>query len=212
MMEPYRLGSSWKGGGSAYGADWKPPKPEDERFLGQPGEIKTTYPYGYRIDTKIGPDGKAVMERHYTYYPNKKFHTDPHDHIVNWEFPYRGKPHLDPAINYWPKDYPSGAPEFKCYRRARVMTKYQKVPADKRLNFKTISDFKECVIRGGEPVFLWNGVKYGVCYLADGYCIARTDGECEMLCKTPDDILEYRVGGDRLRDIITEVEVTDRTL
>ena len=23
--------------------------------------------------------------------------------------------------------------------------------------FKTISEFKECIIRGGEPVFVWNG-------------------------------------------------------
>lgn len=29
------------GMGSAYGGMWKPKKPEDERFLGEPGEIKT---------------------------------------------------------------------------------------------------------------------------------------------------------------------------
>lgn len=29
--------------------------------------------------------------------------------------------------------------------------------------FKTISEFKECIIRGGEPVFIWNGITYGVC-------------------------------------------------
>ena len=40
------------GMGSAYGGQWKPKKPEDERFLGEPGEIKTTYKNNYRIDTK----------------------------------------------------------------------------------------------------------------------------------------------------------------
>ena len=39
-IEPYLIG---KGGGSAYGAEWKPSKPEDYRLLGQPGEIKTTF-------------------------------------------------------------------------------------------------------------------------------------------------------------------------
>lgn len=40
--------------GSAYGGQWKPKKPEDERFFEKPGEIKTTFKNGYRIDTKIG--------------------------------------------------------------------------------------------------------------------------------------------------------------
>jgi hypothetical protein len=30
--------------------------------------------------------------------------------------------------------------------------------------FETISEFQECLIRGGEPVFEWNGVRYGVCF------------------------------------------------
>ena len=29
-----------KGMGSAFGGEWKPKKPEDERFLGEPGIIK----------------------------------------------------------------------------------------------------------------------------------------------------------------------------
>ena len=64
-IEPYLIG---KGGGSAYGGGWKPSpnKPDDQRFLGEPGEIKTTYKNGYRVDTKIGSDGRAKLERHYT--------------------------------------------------------------------------------------------------------------------------------------------------
>ena len=30
--------------------------------------------------------------------------------------------------------------------------------------FKTINEFKECIIRGGEPVFSWNNIQYGVCF------------------------------------------------
>lgn len=63
-ITPYLIG---KGGGSAYGGRWKPSKPEDYRLLGQPGEIKTTFDKrGNRIETKIGNDGRAIAERHYT--------------------------------------------------------------------------------------------------------------------------------------------------
>ena len=79
-------------------------------------------------------------------------------------------------------------------------------------NFKTISVFKECIIRGGEPVFEWNGVRYGVCFAGDGYCIAHTDGSCERIYNTPDELLEYMVDGERLRDIITKVYVVSRSI
>lgn len=38
-IEPYLIGGTYKGGGSAYGGKWKPSKPDDERFLGEPGSI-----------------------------------------------------------------------------------------------------------------------------------------------------------------------------
>ena len=78
--------------------------------------------------------------------------------------------------------------------------------------FKTISEFKECIIRGGEPVFVWNGTPYGVCFTDSGYCIARVDGTCERICSTPDDVLEYVLDGDRLRDIVTRVTVISRNI
>ena len=36
--------------------------------------------------------------------------------------------------------------------------------------------------------------------------------QTEKWCDTADEVLEYVIDGDRLRDIITEVEVTDRTI
>ena len=54
------------------------------------------------------------------------------------------------------------------------------------MSFKSIREFKDCIIRGGEPVFAWKGVCYGVCFHGEGYCIAREDGSGEKLCKTPD--------------------------
>ena len=79
-------------------------------------------------------------------------------------------------------------------------------------NFKTLHEFKECIIRGGEPVFEWNGVRCGVCFVENGYCIARTDGSCERIYNTPDELLAYMVDSERLRDIITKVYVVSRSI
>lgn len=78
--------------------------------------------------------------------------------------------------------------------------------------FKSILEFKECIIRGGEPVFEWGGVRYGVCFAGGGYCIAHTDGSCERIYNTPDELWEYMVNGERLRDIITKVYVVFRSI
>ena len=78
--------------------------------------------------------------------------------------------------------------------------------------FETVSEFQECIIRGGEPVFEWNGVRCGVCFAGGGYCIAHTDGSCERIYNTPDELLEYMVDGERLRDIITKVCVVSRSI
>ena len=100
-IEPYLIGGSYKGGGSAYGGKWRPNpnKPQDQRFLGKPGEIKTTYKNGYRVDTKIGEDGRAVTERHYTDHKQPWAHTNPHDHPIHWNNP-AGYPDPQPAINF----------------------------------------------------------------------------------------------------------------
>ena len=78
--------------------------------------------------------------------------------------------------------------------------------------FETISEFQECIIRGGEPVFEWNGVRYGVCFAGVGYCIAHIDGSYERIYNTPDDLLAYMVDGERLRDINTKVYVVSRSI
>lgn len=90
--------------------------------------------------------------------------------------------------------------------------------------FKTISDFKQCMRRGGEVQFEWNGVSY-CCFgcispAADAapkmvICQAgsvEVNTRTEKWCDTADEILEYMVGGDRLRDVITQVKVWERTI
>ncbi len=205
-MSAYMMG---KGGGSAYGGQWRPSKPEDERLVGKPGEIKTTFKRdGTRIDTIIGKDGYAIKERHHTKHSPNGIHSNPHDHIINWTIPRMGIPNFSEPINYW--DY---IPEFKC-QRSDTMAKYlYNSPEENR--FKTISEFKESMICGGEIVFKWNGMTYGAFRLEEPkgkYYIAFADGSNEKWCDTPDEILEYMVDGGRLRDVITQVEVIERTI
>ena len=90
--------------------------------------------------------------------------------------------------------------------------------------FKTISDFKWCMKHGGEVQFEWKGVSY-CCF----GCVCQTPGAeprmiisqagsaevnrlTEMWCDTADELLEYMVGDDRLRDVITQVTVWERTI
>lgn len=190
-----------KGGGSAYGGEWQPAKPEDERLIGEPGEIKIN---GEK-ETHIGEDGKADREPHNTSNPNPKYHTNPHDHEIIWE--ERG-PHLGPAINY-----PNGAPAFKQYRKGIHMNAtiiQSNTPEQNR--FTSISDFKWCLKRGGEILFTWNSTEYGIFGNGTRYCIAKANGQNEKWCDTTDEVLEYMVGDDRLRDVITQVTVIDRTI
>ena len=93
--------------------------------------------------------------------------------------------------------------------------------------FKTISEFKWCVNHGGEVEFEWKGNQYTIChpegrinigagcYKKDGkYYNMNTDeeytSEDELWGDTADDILEFNVSGDKLRDVITQVTVWSR--
>jgi hypothetical protein len=101
------------GAGSAYGGEWVPKKPEDERFFGKPNEIIRTRLKAYNIDTLIGNNGRAVKERHYTDHGFPKYHSNPHDHII--KYAPNGSPDWDNSeqINY----FDSVIPGFKIYER-----------------------------------------------------------------------------------------------
>ena len=219
-IEPYLIGGAYKGGGSAYGGKWRPNpnKPEDSRYIGSPGEIKTTYKNGYRIDTKIGSTGKAETERHYTDHHRPDKHTIPHDHKIKWDNPAE-YPDPQPPINY-----PDGAPEFKNCGGYFSM-KNTIVPANtpEQNRFTTISDFKDCMRWGGEVEFVWKGKHYGVfarlkktpsspVQILISQIRVENYLDTEKWCDTPDEVLEYMVGPDRLRDVITQVTVLDRSI
>ncbi len=89
--------------------------------------------------------------------------------------------------------------------------------------FKTISDFKWCVNGGGEVEFCVGERIFGVfpklkrtsdspeqILICEKF--VENQGRTERWSNTADEALEYMIDGVRLRDIITEVEVTDRTV
>ena len=78
-------------------------KDKDQRLTGEPGDINVEG----TTETKIGPDGRAVAERHNTDHGKPRYHTNPHDHNITWDA--NGNPVFGPAINY-----PNGAPKFSC--------------------------------------------------------------------------------------------------
>jgi len=227
-----------KGGGSAEGGDWMPSKADDGRFLGEPGDIiNSNARGGYERDTVIGENGRGVVERHYTDHDRSDAHSPIHDHIIDWEhgYPGWGKP-----INYFDGEVPylgyvldlfkskfglftdidiAIAKESSTMRYVR--REYTFDPEEYR--FKTISDFKWCVLQGGEVEFVWNNRTFGVFpklkrtpdsdeqILVCEKHIANQE-QADLWCNTADEALEYLIDGARLREIITQVEVTDRTI
>ena len=87
----------------------------------------------------------------------------------------------------------------------------QNTPEQNR--FVTISDFKDCMVRGGEVNFVWKGIEYGVAH--SGYKIIIylwNQPDTTQYFDTADEALEFIVSDDRLRDVITQVTVIDRTI
>lgn len=81
--------------------------------------------------------------------------------------------------------------------------------------FKTISDFKWCMHCGGEVELEWNGIHFGIVrYGIQGKITIYLWNQpgTERAFDNADDALEYMVGPDRLRDVITQVTVLDRTI
>lgn len=204
-----------KGSGSAYGGEWIPKKPEDERFIGEPGEIKETFSNGYRIQTRIGANGKADFEYQFTDHHRPDKHTNPHGHTISWICP-PGYPNLSGPINYPADLFPEGPPELKLFE-GEIGLRYTLVRSNSEEDnrFDTIYDFQQCINRGGEVEFEWKNVLYGVVRFGTDNMITIYEAnrpETEMVCQTVDDALEYMVGGDRLRDVITRVRVLFRSV
>lgn len=82
---------------------------------------------------------------------------------------------------------------------------------EEAMRFKTISEFKDSLDRGGEIVIVWKENEYGIFNDGKRVCVA-TPSDGIIYYNTADELLEHRIGDDRLRDIITQVIVSDRAV
>lgn len=213
IMSAYMISA---GGGSAYGGKCRPNpnKPDDQRLVGRPGEIKrTVMRNGAVYLTKIGDDCVAEKERHLTDHNQPDKHTPVHDHIITRD-EHDGHPVFSSPINYYGE-----IPEFKRYIDELTMDgmigETIIVPPDANLNFESASEFKKVLSWGAEIQFDWKGHSYGVIRYGTNNKITAYEiykPETEKVYETPDDALEFMLGEDKLRDVITKVEVTERTL
>ena len=96
--------------------------------------------------------------------------------------------------------------------------------------FQSISEFKWCVNDGGEVEFEWKGKAYSIthpegkinigegCYQKNGKyynVISHTEyvpGDGDLWGDTADEILEYNMNGDKLRDVVTQIKVWSRSI
>lgn len=177
-------------------------------FVGPPNSTQRyfipTKKGGYWVEGKYNEYGKAGVIRHETEHREGSGHSNPHDHIIEW-VGSDNHPEWGEIINYTN----GNIPEFKSYYRkgTNIMTQYD----PEALRFKTISDFKWSMRCGAEVVIEWKNKEFGI--WSDRNTIRITSDRCaEQKFNSADDALEYIVCGDRLRDVITQVTVIDRTI
>lgn len=203
----YVMSECFKGMGSSEGGDWRPDpnKPDEARFLGEPNSIGSYQKRNGAIYmTKYDDKGKAERERHLTNHGNPKKHTNPHDHTVDWS---NGRPKLIEQV-----DYKGDIPEFKGKTIMQTTLDIDEYNYSNR--FKTLYDFTDSLNRGGEIQFDWNEKSYSLTPCANNefaFCEAYKP-ETEIMCKDTNEVLELIVDGQKLREIITKVTVTERTI
>jgi len=134
------------------------------------------------------------------------------------------KGHETEPCDYWNGDYPDifspeWLAEYFTWKQVKNMNETIIIPPGS-LNFKTISEFKWSIHYGAEIGFTWNGRNYHVCAKvrptpeADPMILFYEDykEETEQWFMTPDDVLDCLIDGAKLREIIKQVEVTERTI
>lgn len=217
---------SWweqKGSGSAHGGSWRPSpdKPQDARFLGEPGETKSTHistrKGGYDVETKIDQDGRAVMERHFTDHGSPNAHSIPHDHEVDWSLGY---PRLGRQINYSDE-----VPAFKMSKGEKRMSEGFDPSMFDQYQYESLGDFKFNMECGSEIEFTWNDRIFAIFsaisetsdspvrkMITEIY-VDNMD-ETEMWCDTTDEVLDYMIEGKTLRERFNnhEILITSRTV
>lgn len=146
---------------------------------------------------------RASQERHYTDHGYPTQHSSPHDHPISWD-KERGNPIWGNQINY----FEGNIPEFKYFKKTGAKDMNNEYNDD----FKTKFEFIESVGAHSEIVFEWKGQEYGV-FIADDdkwcICLDKT-GLNDIILNTLDDVLNFKIDGEKLIDICTKITVLER--
>ena len=211
-----------KGGGSAFGGEWKPKDKNSERFLGEPNTIKEntvkTTKGSYDVLDYYNKDGKAIAERHLTDHNKPHKHSDPHDHLVDWDknFPDMSSPinHTDSIIPTFEEfvselfgkisDYITGDEKSR--------NNYEYNPDDQK--FETLGEFKFYLSCGANVGFKYNGVEYGIEGHENKFEIWIYNERFLAEDITLEQTLDFEFDGVKLRDFITtdDVEIIERIM
>lgn len=79
-------------------------------------------------------------------------------------------------------------------------------------NFLNEYDLEECLKRGCEVEFLYNRKKYSITHIDEGISVMEfNNDESEKVYSTARQVLEYEVGCETIRNIISKMKVIDRS-
>ncbi len=164
--------------------------------------------FNAKIISKIGENGKAVKERHYSDHKKGHKHSNQHDHNIDWS---NGHPNLSSPINY-SKD---NIPELKSKEILKLYTKNDQILEYPQ--YKDVNDFKESLIHGREIVIKWGGIEYLIEYendsMSDFSICEASKPETEVHFRSVEELLNSKLNSDTcLKDIITKAEITWRNI
>ena len=202
----HMIGYVTKGGGSAYGGEWVPKNTNEERFYGKPNSIEehhvNTKKGGYDVDVRYDNDGRANYERDYTDHGKPHAHSNPHDHTIDWS---KGYPDPSSPINYNDEIIP----ELKTTKLGDVTMKNTTYNPDD-YKFETLSEFKTYLSRGANVGFEYNGIEYGIEGHNNSFDIWIYYGGDIVTGITLDEVLEYKLDGVKIKDLILTAEITEK--
>ncbi len=81
-------------------------------------------------------------------------------------------------------------------------------------DYKTKYEFKDSVLRHAEIVFEWQGVEYGIFWIEGNkwvICLSGSDNSKDVFYDNIDDVMNHKIGDDKLIDICTKLTVIERT-
>ena len=148
----------------------------------------------------------ADRETHETDHGRGDLHTKPHDHEIAWD---NGFPEFGPPINY-DISIVADVNTFDKKEGVAIMNNPQYDPIENK--FSTIGEFKIYLSRGANVGFEYNKIEYGIEGHNDKYDIWIYDGGDIANDLSLEEVLDFEIGKEKIRDIILRAEITERIL